>query len=75
MMFSLLEMAGEMLCALWENHRLWRFNTGLFSALGIIGLGHWLLPVESHWRILWLPLLVGGAVAGAIWEFLMWRKK
>jgi len=58
----------QILVWLLEVCYLWRFYSILFATLALVGLGDWLLPVESGVRNLGWSLVVGGAIAGLIWE-------
>ncbi len=65
----------QILVWLLEVCYLWRFYSVLLVALALAGLGNWLLPVESCVRNLGWPLVVGGAIAGLIWEVVASREK
>ncbi|MCD6052086.1 MAG: hypothetical protein K0Q55_3504, partial [Verrucomicrobia bacterium] len=44
-------------CILEAGH-LWRVFLALAAGMGIVGLGDWLLPADSGWRVLASPVLV-----------------
>jgi hypothetical protein len=54
---------------------LWRFYSVLLAALALAGFGDWLLPEASAWRGMGVPLVVGGGIAGMIWEVVASQKK
>jgi len=65
----------QILVWLLEVYYLWRFYSVLLAALALAGLGDWLLPEASAWRGMGIPLVVGGAIVGMIWELVDSRKK
>ncbi len=70
-MWTLLQIAVWLL----EVCYLWRFYSVLLAALALVGLGDWLLPEASALRGMGIPLVVGGGIAGLIWELVDSRKK
>jgi hypothetical protein len=65
----------EILVWLLEVCYLWRFYSMLLAALAVVGLGDWLLPEASALRGMGMPLVVGWAIAGLIWEVVASREK
>ncbi len=65
----------EIFFTILEAGHFWRLFLALVAGMGIVGLGDWLLPADSGWRILAIPVLVLALIGGGIWECSQYVRK